>query len=146
MPRMSRREVAAAEELAPLPSFQLGDDATIEPVEQIKHDEVELEAFMQEPVVINIMEAQDENATPMVEVGVNGRRMILPRGKDVTVPRCYVERLARAKRTVISQNLDPSLREQINRINRRQVLDYPFSTVQDTDKGRQWLKQVLAEA
>lgn len=147
MPRgvYRREETAAAEHLPPLPAVELGDDLAIDPVEQIRQDELELEAFMQEPVTINLMEAVDENATPMVEVSVNGRRVILPRGQDVVVKRMYVERLARAKRTVISQNLDPSLREEINRIGRRQVLDFPFSVVQDSAKGREWLKRTLAE-
>lgn len=143
MPRV--RETVAGDHVPPLSPVEIGMDVSIDPVERVRADKLEHERFMQEPVTIYISEAADDNATPAVEVSVNGRRVILPRGQNVTVKRMYVERLARAKRTAISQNLDPSLREEVNRVSRRTILDYPFSVTQDTDKGREWLKRVMAE-
>lgn len=145
MPRGVRRETIAGDYVPPLSPLEIGEQESIDPVEQIRADKLEHERFMQEPVTIYLSEASDDNATPAVEVSVNGRRVILPRGQNVTVKRMYVERLARAKRTAISQNLDPSLREEVNRVQRREILDYPFSVIHDSDRGREWLKNIMAQ-
>ena len=107
-------------------------------------------------MTVYVDESTDENATPMVEVSVNGRRIFIQRGIEtntgfddagriVPIKRMYIERLARAKRTTLSQNLDPMLREGINKLHRRRALEYPFAVREDSPKGRAWLKDILAQ-
>ncbi len=120
--------------------------ATHPVIPPLRTPEAELELFMNEMVTVIVADSTDENAVPFCEIGVNGRKVYIERGKPTQVKRMYVERLARAKKTSISQNLDPRLGEGVNQLHRKRALDYPFSTMDDTDKGREWLKRVLAEA
>lgn len=140
------REVVAEDHIRQSPPIEIGAaDDGIETVPSYKVAEMELEAFMQEPVVVYIAESTDENAVPMVEVSVNGRKVFIPRGKNTTIKRMHLERLALAKKTAYSQNLDPRLGEGINELRRHRALDYPFSVIQDTDRGREWLTRLLAQ-
>jgi len=151
--------VAAEDHVRQSPPVDLDnrEASEIEVVPQIRTPEVELEAFMNEVVTIVIAETTDDNATPKVEVAVNGRRLFIPRGVPTNVghdefgrqfplKRMYVERLARARKTTYRQDLDPRLGEGVNKLQRHSALDYPFSVLEDTEKGREWLKRVLAEA
>lgn len=142
MPR--QRAIHADEHLRQPPPFIPGEADPIEVVSVVDTSKAELEAFMNEIVTVVVADTSDENAPPFAEVSVNGRRVFIPRGVPTPVKRMYVERLARAKRTAISQNLDPRLGESMNQLHRRTALDYPFSVVEDTPQGRDWLKGVLA--
>lgn len=104
-------------------------------------------AFMNEEVTVMIHESTDKTASPFPEVWVNGRVQRFVRGAEQKVRRCFVERLARAKLTtydnVKSKNVDgddtfvyPS----------HTGLLYPFVVIGDNDKGKSWLKRVMAEA
>lgn len=146
MPRGVRREVSAPDHIPALPPLELGDTPEIVVADRIRMDEADLDAFMQEMVEVVVAESTDENAVPLVEVSVNGRRIYLQRGVPTMVKRMYVERLARAKKMVYSQNLDPRLGESINTLHRRSALDYPFAVTNDTEKGKVWLKKVLSES
>lgn len=102
---------------------------------------------MQEPVTVMVHDTTDPNAEELVPVGVNGRMQYFARGVAQTVRRCYVERLARAKSTSYSQNLDERLGEQnFNRMKSHHALAYPFSVIEDKNpKGSAWLRGILAE-
>lgn len=107
---------------------------------------LELEAFMAEPVTVLVHESTDPNDVDLVSVQVNGVIQYFMRGQTQVVKRCFVERLARAKRTSYSQNLDERLGEHMNHLAPRHALKYPFSVIEDKNpKGAAWIKQILAE-
>ena len=109
-------------------------------------DNIEYEAFMHEPVTIMVHESTDENDVDLVQVLVNGSNAFFQRGQPTITKRYFVERLARAKRTSYSQNLDERLGEAMNNLKPRNALKYPFSVMEDSNpKGAAWLRQILAE-
>lgn len=126
----------------------------VDPVRDVHGLNAKAEAlkFLEEIVTINIAESTDANAPSMVFVSVNGEGAglngipWLPRGVSLKVKRKFVERLARAKRTSYGS------KERINADGEREVyypsrtaLEYPFVVEQDTEKGRAWLRGILAE-
>ena len=109
-------------------------------------DNVEFEAFMHEPMTVLVHESTDENDVDLVQVMVNGNVAFFQRGQPTITKRYFVERLARAKRTSYSQNLDERLGEAMNNLKPRHALKYPFSVIEDKNpKGGAWLRQILAE-
>lgn len=109
---------------------------------------IEIEAFMNEVLTIQVAESYDENDPALVDVSVNGRRQFIRRGVDQEVRRKYVEVLARAKRSDYDQvTLDPRDGERVNQLRRRNALRFPFQVIRDPNpQGRAWLRGVLAEA
>lgn len=109
----------------------------------------EAEAFMHEPMVIEIHPTTDKNASPVVPLAVNGAPAIaIPRGRPVRILRHWVEALAHSRvsgyRQVKVQ--DPNADEGFS-THRTSGQDYPFSVLQDKNpKGRRWLERVLREA
>lgn len=108
---------------------------------------IELEKFMHEPVTVVVLSSGDEDEVDMVPVGVNGVTQYFRRNVAQVVKRKFVERLARAKKTNYSQNIDDRLGEAMNRLTRHPSLQYPFTVIQDSNpKGPAWLRGILAEA
>lgn len=107
-------------------------------------DEME---FMNEMVTVIVHQSTDKMAHPFPEVNVNGRVQRFVRGEEQTVRRCFLERLARLKHTtfenVKTKNPDG---DDLYVYPSSTGLLYPFSVVNDSDKGKSWLKKVLAEA
>jgi hypothetical protein len=104
-------------------------------------------AFMEEPVSVYIHESEDENAAPYFSIGVNGESRTFIRDTTMTVPRKFVEGLARA-RPMHFKNIEFT-REDGTRAFRwpsKRTVRYPFSPVGDSRRGTQWLKKVLMEA
>lgn len=120
----------------------LGFDANGKRIRSKKwHDEM---AFANEMVRVRVHATTDKNAHPLPEVYVQGRVQRFPRGEEIMVRRCFVERLARAMATTYG-NLKikgpdgedkyvypPSTAEVI-----------PFTVIGDTPKGEAWLKGIL---
>ena len=102
-------------------------------------------AFMAEPVEIFLHESNDPNEEPIVTVGVNGDTKYLRRGANHTVARSYVLNLATSKPVSYSQ-MDGTDRNGAKTVGlrARTAMKYPFSVVQDTNRGAQWLKQIMA--
>jgi hypothetical protein len=102
--------------------------------------------FMAETVRVRIDDVSDEQADPYFGVSVNGRTQIFHRGQEYNVPRFIIEGLARAKPTgykneeYVQADGVRAIRNPIKR-----GLRYPFSVVEDTPKGRDWLRQVLKQ-
>lgn len=106
----------------------------------------EYDRFMHEVITVMVHESTDPNDVDLVQVSVNGRSQFFQRGTPQEVKRYFVERLARAKRTSYSQNLDERLGESMNNMQSRHALRYPFSVIEDKNqKGSAWLRQILAE-
>jgi hypothetical protein len=107
-------------------------------------DAVELEAFMNEKVTINIAEDNDDDALPWVVPSVNGVNQPIFRGVDTVVKRKFVEVLARAINTTYKQGLKDSA-DPGSIINiPKHALAYPFTLVEDRNpNGRSWLKRIF---
>ena len=149
------REVEAEGYMQPLSDLDPAEPSEIEVVPQIRTPEVELEAFMNEVLTVYCDDSPDLNATPKVEVAVNGRRIFIPRGietnvghdeygRQVPVKRMYIERLARARRTSYRQDMKVT-DETMNKLFRHSALEYPFRVVDDSEKGREWLKRIMMQ-
>lgn len=107
-------------------------------------DVVEAEAFMQDQIVIRIHPTGDVNAPPVVPVGCNGEVVWLPRGRPVSIPRKFIESLARYETGYATQRaMDPNADEgMVQRTRANQP--YPFTVVRDNHpKGRAWLERVM---
>ncbi len=104
-------------------------------------------AFMNEEVTVMVHESTDKQSNPFPEVWVNGRVQRFVRGNEQRVKRCFVERLARAKLTtfenVKTKNPDG---DDVYVYPSHTGLVYPFAVINDTEKGKAWLKRILAEA
>lgn len=104
-------------------------------------------AFANEEVTVMIHESTDKNANPFPEVWVNGRVQRFVRGHEQKVRRCYVEKLARMKQTTYdslkTKDVDG---EDVYRYPSHTGLVFPFVVIGDSEKGKVWLKSILAEA
>ena len=109
-------------------------------------DKIEAEKFMAEKITVMVSETNDDSEDDIVQTWVNGRIQMFLRGTPQVVRRCYVEALARSKRTTYKQNLDERLgTEKFNTLHPRTALHYPFSVLHDPNpKGAAWLQSVLA--
>lgn len=106
---------------------------------------VELEAFMNEPVMVTVLSGGKDNEAPYVQVAVNGIIQMFRRDVPIVVKRKYVERLARAKETGYDQTVDDRLGERMNLLQTRNSLRYPFQVNRDDNpRGAAWLRGVLA--
>lgn len=105
----------------------------------------ELEAFMNEPVMVTVLSAGKDNEHKFVQASVNGVTQMFEREVPIVVKRKYVERLARAKETAYAQTLDDRLGEGMNRMTSQNSLRYPFQVVRDDNpRGAAWLRAVMA--
>jgi len=104
-------------------------------------------AFANEMVTVMVHESTDKMANPFPEIWVNGRVQRFVRGHEQQVRRCYVEKLARLKKTTYgnlkTKDVDG---EDVYRYPTFTALEYPFVLVNPTQKDQEWLKGILAEA
>lgn len=113
------------------------------PVPNLK--DAEMEAFMNEPVMVTVMSSGKDNEHKFVQVAVNGITQMFQRDVPIVVKRKYVERLARAKETGYEQTLDHAKGEAMNMLNANKSLRYPFQVNRDDNpRGAAWLRSVLA--
>ncbi len=147
------RTEAAEEYLGAEPEFSIDDigvnPGDIEVIDRVlTTDKAETELFMAEKITVIVQDSADETDSEIVETWVNGRVQRFLRGKAQLVKRCYVEALARAKRTTYRQTLDERAGEQeFNQMRPHHTLAYPFTVLEDPNpKGRAWLLSVLAQA
>jgi hypothetical protein len=109
--------------------------------------DVDLEAFMNEPVMVTVLSGGRDNEMQFVQVAVNGITQMFERDRPIVVKRKYVERLARAKETGYRQTLDNQLVELMNRMTNHHSLRYPFQVNRDDNpRGSAWLRSILAAA
>lgn len=129
------------------------EELTREPIEiepiaasLTKNDFDEL-MFMEELVKIRIEPLTEKNPRKIVDLYVNGKAEWVPVGRPWIMRRKYVEVLARSKPMSIQtkheqpeESLDPR-----NEVIRSLSSQFPFSVLQDTPRGIEWLNKILAE-
>lgn len=107
----------------------------------------EIEAFMNEQLVIVIFKDTDKNAVEKVPVGVNGESAWLPRDVKIRIPRKFVERLARAQEAAFRTEDNPDRRMDEGKVIRRtngQI--YPHQVLSDPNpRGQAWHARVTRE-
>lgn len=110
------------------------------------YTDVSMEAFMHEPVMINIYPDGTQGALEVVVITVNGINQAIIRGKDQVVKRKYVEALARSRITNYQQEVaDPSRPESIQ-MKPIAALTYPFTVREDRNpRGKSWLEGILRQ-
>jgi len=106
---------------------------------------VELEAFMNEKLLIVVFDGLEEDL-PIIGPEVNGIQQPIARNVPQWVRRKYVEALARSIRTGFHQKLrDPSNPASIMMVPTHRQF-YPFTVERDPNpNGRAWLREILAE-
>lgn len=107
----------------------------------------EYEAFMEEPVVIQINDTTDKNQPPFVFVGVNGDNRWLPRSTPVRIQRKFVERLAQAQEMRFETKSNPDQDSQnAMRTVRTTAQSYGFAVIRDDHPiGRRWLARITRQ-
>lgn len=125
--------------------YELIDDLEVVNAFQFK-DMAELEAFMNEKVVVEVLPTPDRNAEFLIPLNVNGTTQNVIRNRQIPIRRKYVEVLARAKEvTVSTSEYEDVVGNRAVRVNRTPSLKFPFRTIGDSPRGDAWLKQILAE-
>lgn len=120
----------------------------IEPVsEQDFAKTAELEAFMEQELIININISQNKEANPVVVPNVNGVNMPICRGVDSKVKRKYVEALARCTHTRYEQVVPDSAHPDKFLMVPNTALVDMFIVKHDPHKfGAEWLDSILKSA
>lgn len=108
-------------------------------------DQIALEAFMNEKVVVRLADTTDENAVGAVPVTVNGVTQWLFRGVSQEIRRCYLEVLARARTTTWRQGEAVNGQPESARPVPKTAMSYPFNVERDTPKGITWLREILQQ-
>ncbi len=103
--------------------------------------------FMEELVKIRIEPLTEKNPRKLIDLYVNGKPEWVPVGRPWIMRRKYVEVLARSKPMSIQtkheqaeESLDPQ-----NEVVRSTSAQFPFSVLQDTPRGIEWLNKLMAE-
>lgn len=131
------------------PSSMIANGASVEPVRDYHglKDLAAYEAFMQEPVMIQLHRSHEKNSYQMVPVGINGEEKWIPRGVPVILKRKFVERLAQAQSTSLTTVENTDKTSDSGYINRRTTgHDYPFDVIRDNNRlGRRWLQSMMKQ-
>lgn len=110
---------------------------------------VDLEKFMQEPVLVEIPRSSNPNDDPYIQLGVNGIIQPLLRGKKQWIKRKFLEILVRSMPTTLEtiEEMDHRTGNKIVRLIKTAGEKYPYRVLEDNNaNGRRWLNQILFEA
>lgn len=143
--RHLKSEGPAREALAPIRAVD--GDVQEANAGMLSPEKLELERFLHEYVLVRLHDSTDETQIPIPEVGNGGINQFFIRGKEQWVRRKFIEPLARAKKTTYTQRKyrDENGAESYMMIPHTTLM-YPFEVLQDTQKGRQWLRNILSES
>ena len=121
---------------------ELTSGAGVEIERFIDMDAVEMEKFMSETVVVYVHPSREAGSLEVITPSVNGTNQPIIRGRDLPIKRKYVEALARCHTIKYEQRVpDPSKPDNFQMVEKK-VPDYPFDVIQDTPKGKAWLKNI----
>ncbi len=111
-------------------------------------DVVELEAFMEEKLVIEVHPSNVEGDLDVITPNVNGINQPIIRGVPSVVKRKYVEALSRSRLTNYNQKTEAAALDIDNlALHQNTVMAYPFTVLEDKNpKGRPWLQALRNEA
>ncbi len=118
-------------------------------------------AFLEEPVTVEFLLADEKFGAPYVDATNNGKGIEawkigdldfgrwcevkqVPRGIPVVIKRKYLGIFATAKVMRVRAGYDQNNGDPVNRINRSLSTRYPFTTIGDSEKGQAWLQHVMA--
>jgi len=122
--------------------------AEIEPVvTSLTKGDFETIMFMEELVKIRVEPLTEKNPRKIIDLYVNGVPEWVPIGKPWILRRKYVEVLARSKPISVQtkhESAEESLNPQ-NEVIRSTSAQFPFSVLQDTPRGIEWLNTIMAE-
>ena len=131
----------------PLYINEIGDGKGVELVTETDIIQTaEQEAFMNEPVKINVHADGTAGALDVICPTVNGLNQPIIRGVDQVVKRKYVEALARSRVTTYEQRVpNPQQPENIQMVP-KVVLTYPFTVREDRNpRGAAWLDAIMRQ-
>ncbi len=103
---------------------------------------VELEAFMNEKVTIYMHPPRIDGELGVQTISVNGVNQPIVKGKKMEVKRKYVESIARTHTIRYQQAVPDVNRPDFIQMVERKIPTYPFSVIEDTDKGKAWLNSI----
>jgi hypothetical protein len=132
---------------APLDGGELG---TSRPVEKVSENDfiktAELEAFMNQKVLVNVQRSSNKEDNPVVVPSVNGINQPIIRGIDTWVRRCFVEAMARNRSTRYEQHVpNESKPDKFVMLHSTSIKDV-FIVKKDPHKyGFEWLESILRE-
>lgn len=131
---------------ATVPLSEIGETPPIEPVaENDLVKKAELEAFMNQELLILVHESQEEDPLLTATPSVNGVNMPIVMGVETKVRRKYVEALARGRTTAYKQAIDPLDQSRYDMVPKT-VMSFPFTVIHDPHpNGREWLKGIMAQ-
>lgn len=145
-----KKNVDATDEMLPKPKeTPLSEIGEADGIERVAENDfaraAELESFMAEPVTILVHKSGIESDLEIITPTVNQLNQPIIRGVNTTVKRKYVEALARARTTKLTQRKNHFEPEKITNVETT-TLSYPFSVIEDRNpNGRAWLEGILAE-
>lgn len=133
----------------------LGQDQTLQLGERPSHEDIDLnvnkkivdmEAFMNERVVVLVNSSGVEGEANVICVGVNGVMQYIKRDMKIAIKRKFVEALSRSKSTTFNQDLDERQGDKMNQVHAQTTLRIPFQVVRDDNPlGHEWLAELLAQ-
>jgi hypothetical protein len=137
----SEQQTIPAGAPAALSEITSGAGIHIEPVTSMNMDSIELEKFMQEPVVVFVHKTKEKGSLDVITPAVNGVNMPIVRGVATAIKRKYVEALIMSHSVDYEQQINPNSPDQFNMV-KKATPSYPFDVIQDTEKGLEWKKRL----
>lgn len=134
--------------MPPLDQGIVRESIEIEPVAaSLTKGDFEEIMFMEELVKIRVEPLTEKNPRKIIDLYVNGKAEWVPVGRPWIMRRKFVEVLARSKPISVQtkheqpeESLDPQ-----NEVIRTASAQFPFSVLQDTPRGVEWLNKLMAE-
>ena len=142
---MARQKAeAGSESLKQEDAFNVGEIGDQGPVKQAAERDINMAAFMEELVTIQVHDDGKEGALDVIIPVVNGINQPIIRGREQKIKRKYVEVLARGRLTTYDQRVQNPAEPSNIQMVPKTVLAYPFAVIRDPNpKGRPWLKSIL---
>jgi hypothetical protein len=163
MPRVARTTPVLKSNAVDTRDLQVGQEqvatmASTGPAE-LKHSDIEIIdkppaksklddlAFMEEKLRVVVHGKEDAQSEQFTQVWNGGQPFVFPHNIEVTCARKFVEVLARSKRRTF-KNVEYTDSEGVRAFKypSQQVHGHPFAVIEDSPKGKEWLRKILQEA